>query len=241
MKMKKLLTVGLVLVMSLFVGSSIKNTSYGEEITKGSAPSAKEATIVDNKTVKNDIDSESKKDEAKNIDDDKDKATTNKDKSADKAKNADRAKEKVKNADKEKDSAKNKDKSVDKDKAKNKEKAKDAEEDKTADSVNNVDKDKAKDTDKAKGIEEDKDSNNSEAKSGMTKEGAYELLKKKLPDVDFSYQGDENDFEYIRDHGHSGYVYLPMVDGDLAYFVDKNTSEVYYFHPSGYLELVDFN
>ena len=35
-----------------------------------------------------------------------------------------------------------------------------------------------------------------------------------------------------------GYVFLPDVDTDIGYFVDKQTSNIYFFHPSGYLELV---
>lgn len=35
-----------------------------------------------------------------------------------------------------------------------------------------------------------------------------------------------------------GYVFLSDIETDLGYFVDKNTGDVYYFHPSGYMELI---
>ena len=42
----------------------------------------------------------------------------------------------------------------------------------------------------------------------------------------------------LKEKNLTGYVFLPNVDGDIGYFIDKTNSDVYFFHPSGYLELV---
>ena len=55
-------------------------------------------------------------------------------------------------------------------------------------------------------------------------------------DFTYTYQGDENTFEAIKEKGIRGYVFLPNVDTDLAYLVDKDSGNIYYFHPSGYFE-----
>ena len=62
-------------------------------------------------------------------------------------------------------------------------------------------------------------------------------LKEINPDIEYLYQGDENSFQALKDKNLSGYVFLPNVDGDMGYFVDKHDSHIYLFHPSGYLEL----
>lgn len=72
----------------------------------------------------------------------------------------------------------------------------------------------------------------------LTKEDALNLLLDMNPNLVYSYQGDENTFPALKEKGLSGYVFLPNIDTDLGYFVDKNTSNIYYFHPSGYLEKI---
>lgn len=72
----------------------------------------------------------------------------------------------------------------------------------------------------------------------LTKDDALKLLLDMNPNLAYSYQGDENTFSALKNKGLSGYVFLPNVDTDLGYFVDKNTSSIYYFHPSGYLEKI---
>lgn len=72
----------------------------------------------------------------------------------------------------------------------------------------------------------------------LNKEQAKDLLNMYHQSVNYMYQGDENTFNTLKDKGLSGYVFLPDYDTDLGFFVDKNTSNIYYFHPSGYLELV---
>ncbi len=71
----------------------------------------------------------------------------------------------------------------------------------------------------------------------LTVEQAKELLLKYNNKVDYIYQGDASNFEYLKSKNLQGYVFLPDVDTDIGYFVDKQNSNIYFFHPSGYLEL----
>ena len=80
-----------------------------------------------------------------------------------------------------------------------------------------------------------------EDKTGMSKSEAEAILNKYIKEVEeadftYTYQGDENTFEGIKEKGIRGYVFLPNVDTDLAYLVDKDSGNIYYFHPSGYFE-----
>ena len=68
-------------------------------------------------------------------------------------------------------------------------------------------------------------------------EQAKKVLENRNPSIEYLYQGDENTYEVLKEKGLSGYVFLPNVEGDMGMFVDKSNSKVYYFHPSGYLEL----
>lgn len=49
--------------------------------------------------------------------------------------------------------------------------------------------------------------------------------------------GDENTYSVLKEKGHEGYVFLPNAPTDLGMFVNKNTKEIYYFHPSGYMDI----
>ena len=80
-----------------------------------------------------------------------------------------------------------------------------------------------------------------EDKTGMSKSEAEAILNKYIKEVEeadftYTYQGDENTFEAIKEKGIRGYVFLPNVDTELAYLVDKDSGNIYYFHPSGYFE-----
>lgn len=78
----------------------------------------------------------------------------------------------------------------------------------------------------------------SPANQPLSEEQAVEMLKKKNNKVNYEYMGDEKKFNVLEEKGHQGYVYLPKnVNTDMGMFVDKNTKEVYYFHPSGYLDI----
>ena len=75
----------------------------------------------------------------------------------------------------------------------------------------------------------------------MSKEEAEAILNKYIADVEqaeytYTYQGDENTFEVIKEKGIRGYVFLPNIETDMAYLVDKDNGSIYHFHPSGYLE-----
>ena len=77
----------------------------------------------------------------------------------------------------------------------------------------------------------------------MSKSQAEAVLNKYLNEIEktdltYTYQGDENTFEAIKDKGIRGYVFLPDVDTDMAYLVDKDSGNIYFFHPSGYFELL---
>lgn len=71
----------------------------------------------------------------------------------------------------------------------------------------------------------------------LTKDDALNLLINHN-NLTYLYQGDESEFKVLKEKGLSGYIFLPDIETDIGYFVDKNTKEIYYFHPSGYLELV---
>ena len=76
-----------------------------------------------------------------------------------------------------------------------------------------------------------------QVKNKLSKDQAQELLSMYNPNVKYIYQGTENEFEVLKEKGLQGYVFLPDIDTDLGMFVNKETSKIYYFHPSGYLEL----
>lgn len=72
----------------------------------------------------------------------------------------------------------------------------------------------------------------------LTKEDALNILVKNNNKINYVYQGDENIFNVLKEKGLKGYTFLPDIETDLGYFINKETKEVYYFHPSGYLELI---
>ena len=72
----------------------------------------------------------------------------------------------------------------------------------------------------------------------LTKAEALQLVKDFEPSLDYDYMGDENTYECIKENGIKGYVFLPQCEGDMAYLVDKETGHIYFFHPSGYFELL---
>lgn len=73
----------------------------------------------------------------------------------------------------------------------------------------------------------------------LSKEEAEELLSMYNPNVKYIYQGTENDFVALKEKGLEGYVFLMDADTDLGMFVNKDDAKIYYFHPSGYLELAE--
>jgi len=90
-------------------------------------------------------------------------------------------------------------------------------------------------------VKNDKDKE--EVKTGMTKSQAEAVLNKYLKEVEkvdftYTYQGNENTFKAMNKKGIRGYVFLPNIETDLAYLVDKDSGSIYFFHPSGYFELL---
>ena len=86
--------------------------------------------------------------------------------------------------------------------------------------------------------ESNKENITEDEKQVLSKEDAEKILIGINPKLEYLYQGDENNFSALKEKNLTGYVFLPNVDGDIGYFVDKTNSNVYFFHPSGYLELV---
>lgn len=72
----------------------------------------------------------------------------------------------------------------------------------------------------------------------LTQFDAQQLLINNNDKVNYIFQGTSNSFKALQDKSLKGYVFLPDVDTDMGYFVDQDTSHVYYFHPNGYLELI---
>ena len=72
----------------------------------------------------------------------------------------------------------------------------------------------------------------------LTQADAQQLLINNNDKVNYIFQGTSDNFKALQDKGLKGYVFLPDVDTDMGYFVDQDTSHIYYFHPSGYLELI---
>lgn len=74
----------------------------------------------------------------------------------------------------------------------------------------------------------------------LTKEEAKAILIRHNNTVDYIYQGDAQQYPTLKSKRLEGYVFLPNAPTDIGYFVDKNNCEIYYFHPSGYLEHIPF-
>lgn len=72
----------------------------------------------------------------------------------------------------------------------------------------------------------------------LTQADAQQLLINNNDKVNYIFQGTSDNFKALQDKGLRGYVFLPDVESDMGYFVDQDTSHIYYFHPSGYLELI---
>lgn len=72
----------------------------------------------------------------------------------------------------------------------------------------------------------------------LTQAYAQQLLINNNDKVNYIFQGTSDNFKALQDKGLKGYVFLPDVESDMGYFVDQDTSHIYYFHPSGYLELI---
>ena len=110
--------------------------------------------------------------------------------------------------------------------------------DKNQDVIKPDNSNKVVDSDESNQSNKDESTKDTNLAKALTKDDALNLLLDINPNLVYSYQGDENTFPVLKNKGFSGYVFLPNADTDLGYFVDKNTSSIYYFHPSGYLEKI---
>ena len=61
----------------------------------------------------------------------------------------------------------------------------------------------------------------------LNQEDAHQLLLNNNSDLTYIFQGTENQFDTLNEKGLEGYVFLPDIDTDLGYFVDKNTSNIF--------------
>ncbi|CEO05884.1 hypothetical protein [Paraclostridium sordellii] len=77
-----------------------------------------------------------------------------------------------------------------------------------------------------------------EQQQTLTQADAQKLLTNFNNKVNYIFKGTSDNFKALQEKGLKGYVFLPDVDTDMGYFVDQNTSQIYNFHPSGYLELI---
>ena len=68
----------------------------------------------------------------------------------------------------------------------------------------------------------------------LTQADAEKLLINNNNKVNYIFKGTSDNFKSLQEKGLKGYIFLPDVDTDMGYFVDENTSHIYYFHPSGY-------
>ncbi|HSQ34096.1 MAG TPA: hypothetical protein VLM81_04330, partial [Peptostreptococcaceae bacterium] len=73
-------------------------------------------------------------------------------------------------------------------------------------------------------LKEDENLNN---KKELTIEESNSVLKKYNSNVDYIYQGDETMFkDVLQDKGYKGYLFLPNVDGDIGFFVEKYSGDI---------------
>ena len=80
-------------------------------------------------------------------------------------------------------------------------------------------------------IETSKEDKEVEYNAVLDKDEAESILKGINPELEYIYQGDENNFSALKEKNLTGYVFLPDVETDIGYFIDKTNS-------NGYLELV---
>lgn len=72
----------------------------------------------------------------------------------------------------------------------------------------------------------------------LNKKEALKLLNKIDNSVDYIYMGTEKDFDVLQSKKLKGFVFLPDEEGDMGYFVNSQNEQVFFFHPSGYMERI---
>ena len=72
----------------------------------------------------------------------------------------------------------------------------------------------------------------------LSQEQALNILNKIDNSVEYIYMGTEKDFDALQAKKLKGFVFLPDEEGDMGYFVNSKNGQVFFFHPSGYLERI---
>lgn len=233
--MKKLVTVLSVLCIGGLVASPMKNISYGEEVANAKTP-----VVVGARDHKEKNTNSNK--ELSKVNYIGNKSNQNSEKMKESVSKLNEAYSNIKDKQENTNSIKEKATSNNKDTVKdNKDVAKDDKAIENNIKDVNSQKDIINPSDEKENTSKDTSKENTDEKVPavyLSKDQSLNVLKNYLPNVSFYYEGDENTFDYIKNSGLKGYVFLPQVDGDLAYFVDKDSSQIYFFHPSGYLELI---
>ena len=72
----------------------------------------------------------------------------------------------------------------------------------------------------------------------LSQEQALNILNKMDNSVEYIYMGTEKDFDALQAKKLNGFVFLPDEEGDMGYFVNSKNAQVFFFHPSGYMERI---
>lgn len=72
----------------------------------------------------------------------------------------------------------------------------------------------------------------------LSQEQALNILNKIDNSVEYIYMGTEKDFDALQAKKLKGFVFLPDEEGDMGYFVNSKNGQVFFFHPSGYMERI---
>lgn len=72
----------------------------------------------------------------------------------------------------------------------------------------------------------------------LSQEQALNILNKMDNSVEYIYMGTEKDFDALQAKKLKGFVFLPDEEGDMGYFVNSKNGQVFFFHPSGYMERI---
>lgn len=72
----------------------------------------------------------------------------------------------------------------------------------------------------------------------LSQQQALNILNKMDNSVEYIYMGTEKDFDALQAKKLKGFVFLPDEEGDMGYFVNSKNGQVFFFHPSGYMERI---
>lgn len=72
----------------------------------------------------------------------------------------------------------------------------------------------------------------------LSQEQALNILNKIDSSVEYIYMGTEKNFDALQAKKLKGFVFLPDEEGDMGYFINSKNGQVFFFHPSGYMERI---